>query len=170
MHVMVATDGTVDAKKAAAIAAKLAADGGQVTVFTVIEIPRDMLNEMRTAGSFAADEKAREVSVPYRKSQAESEAPPSWAGDDAIIERYVKSKVDSRTSELAAELTAAGVDHTVEGVEGENAARTVLEAAKARDVDVICIGALGLGRFEGLLGSLSTKVSRHADCSVVLVR
>lgn len=167
---MVATDGSLDAKKTAAIAAKLTADGGRVTVYTVIEVPRGMLDEMRAAASSPADEKAREVGAEYRKTQADDARPSHWYGDDAIVDRYVNSKVESRTAELTAELTAAGVEHTVVGEEGENAARSLIEAAKVRDVDVICIGTHGLGRFEAMLGSLSTKVARLAPCSVVLVR
>ena len=91
-------------------------------------------------------------------------------GDDAVVAQYVNSKVEGRIAELAAALEAAGVEHTVVGEEGESAARSVLEAAKTHSVDVLCIGTHGLGRFEGLLGSLSTKVARLAPCSVVLVR
>lgn len=167
---MIATDGSVDPKRTAEIVAKLAADGGRVTVFTVVEVPRGMLAEMRAAASSPADEKAREVSVEYRTTQADTPPTHSWVGDDAVVDRYVSSKVESRTAELAAELTATGVEHSVIGVEGENAARAVLEAAEVHEVDVICMGTHGLGRFEGLLGSLSTKVSRLAHCSVVLVR
>ncbi|MFA9566377.1 MAG: universal stress protein [Acidimicrobiales bacterium] len=32
------------------------------------------------------------------------------------------------------------------------------------------MGTHGLGRFEGLLGSISTKLARRAGCSVLLVR
>ena len=82
----------------------------------------------------------------------------------------MNSKVKSQTAELAAALEAAGIEHTVVGEEGESAARSVLEAAKTHGANVLCIGTHGLGRFEGLLGSLSTKVARMAPCSVVLVR
>jgi nucleotide-binding universal stress UspA family protein len=91
-------------------------------------------------------------------------------GDDVIVDRYVNTTVKSRTSELAAALDATGVEYSVVGVEGENAARTVLGAAKNDDVDILCVGTHGLGRFEGLLGSTSTKLARRAPCSVMLVR
>jgi nucleotide-binding universal stress UspA family protein len=169
MHVMVATDGSVDAKKAAAIASTLAGEG-QVTVYTVVEVSRQMLNDMRASVADASDDKAREISVEYRTTQA-GDAPISrWVGDDVVVSNYVNGKVSERTSELAAELEAAGVNFTVVGEEGENAARAVLEAASNLDVDVLCIGTRGLGRFDGLLGSLATKVARRASCSVVLVR
>jgi len=170
MHVMIATDGSLDASKTAALASKLATDDGKVTVFTVVEVPRGLLDEMRAASGDAADKKAKELTVEYRTTQAADSPPSHWAGDDAILSSYVRNKVSSRTSDLVSELEAAGVNYTVVGEEGESAARSVLAAAKSRDVDVLCIGTHGLGRFEGLLGSLSTKMARLAPCTVVLVR
>ncbi len=170
MHVMVATDGSIDVEKTAAIAGRLASSGGRVTIYTVVEVPREMLNDMRAAAGNAADDKARELSVEYRTTPADDPAVSHWVGDDAIVERYVGRKVTERTADLAAALEAAGVEFSVVGEEGESAARSVLQAVKAHEVDVVCIGTHGLGRFEGLLGSLSTKVARLAPCPVVLVR
>lgn len=170
MHVMVATDGTIDSDKTADIAARLAGDDGHITVYTVVVVPRGMLDEMRAASGDPAAEKARELSVEYRSEPAGDDPVSHWTGDDSIVARYVKSKVRDRAGALADVFDSMGVNYEVIGEEGENAARSVLAAATSRDADVLCIGTHGLGRFEGLLGSLSTKVSRHAPCSVVLVR
>lgn len=170
MHVMVATDGRLDAKKTAKIAAKLAGDNGRVTVFTVVEVPRQMLEDMRAASGTAGQDRARDQAVEYRTTQADDVPVSGWVGDDAVVANYVNRCVTERTSELVTELDAIGPAPTVVGEEGENAARSVLEATKSLGVDVLCIGTHGLGRFEGLLGSLSTKVARLAPCSVVLVR
>jgi len=170
MHVMIATDGTLDASKTAVLASKLATDNGRVTVFTVVEVPRGLLDEMRAASGDAAAKRAKDLTVEYRTTQAEDGPPSHWAGDDAIVSQYVRNKVASRTSDLVSALDAAGVDYEVVGEEGESAARSVLAAAKSREVDVLCVGTHGHGRFEGLLGSLSTKMARLAPCTVVLVR
>ena len=170
MHVMIATDGSLEATKSARMAACLAGDDGKVTVLTVIEVPRGLLDDMRSAAADSAMDKAREISSEHRQTQAPDPPVSHWVGDDAVLKQYVKSKVRSRTTSLATALEATGVEFTVVGEEGENAARSVLEAAKSHNVDVLCIGTHGLGRFEGLLGSLSTKVARLAPCSVVLVR
>ncbi len=170
MHVMVATDGSIDVDKTAGIVGRLARDGGSVTVYTVVVIPRGMLDEMRAASGDAAAERARELTVEYRTTAAENYPPTHWIGDDTILARYVKGKVKERTDALIRALEADGVNYEIVGEEGENASRSVLEAARSRNVDVLCIGTHGLGRFEGLLGSLSTKVARHAPCSVVLIR
>jgi len=170
MHVMIATDGTLDASKTATLASKLATDDGRVTVFTVVEVPRGLLDEMRAASGDVAAKKAQDRAVEFRTTQAEDGPASHWAGDDAILSQYVRSKVTSRTAELVSALAEAGVEYEVVGEEGESAARSVLAAAKSRDVDVLCVGTHGHGRFEGLLGSLSTKMARLAPCSVVLVR
>jgi len=170
MHVMVATDGSIDVTKTAAIAGRLAADGGRVTVFTVVEVPRQMLSDMRSSSEDGADDKARKLDVEYRKTPAGDPEVSHWIGDDAAVDRYVARKVKDRTADLAAALEAAGVEFSVAGEEGESAARSVLQAVKTYDADIVCIGTHGLGRFEGLLGSLSTKVARLAPCPVVLVR
>jgi len=172
MHVMIATDGTLNVKKTAAFAAKLADDGGRVTIVSVVEVPRQMLSDMRRAAAAAAA--AASPSAPiepeYRRTQAPDGPVTHWAGDDAVVARYVDDVVSTRTAELMAELEAAGVEHTVVGIEGENAARSVLESAGQLQPDVLCLGTHGMGLFEGLLGSLSTKVARMASCPVLLVR
>lgn len=170
MHVMIATDGSLDAAKASQLAAKLTCDGGTVTVVTVVEVPRQMLTEMRHAAVTASGAAPRDIDPEFRRQQAHDSPVVHWGGDDAAVARYVDGVVAGRTSELVAALEAAGVEHTVVGIEGESAARSVLDAAKQHQPDVLCIGTHGLGRFEGLMGSLSTKVSRLAPCSVLLVR
>lgn len=167
MHVMIATDGSLDARKMTAFAAKLAS-GGRVTIVTIVEVPRQMLSDMRRAATAAAA--PAPVEPEYRRTQAPDAPVTHWVGDDAVVSRYVDDVVSTRTAELVAELEAAGVEHTVVGVEGENAARSVLESAKQHQPDVLCLGTHGVGRFEGLLGSLSTKVARMAACPVLLVR
>lgn len=168
MHVMIATDGSLDSGKAAALAARLAGDEGRATVFTVVEVPRGLLAEMRAATEEV--DGVPPLEVEYQTEQAETGAISHWVGDDAVVARFVNAKVKERTEELAAALAAAGVDHTVVGEEGENAARAVLDAVKKHEADILCIGTHGLGRFEGLLGSASTKLARLSPCSVVLVR
>ncbi|MCP4223058.1 MAG: universal stress protein [Actinomycetia bacterium] len=169
MHVMIATDGTLDPKRVAAVASRLAADGGRVSVFTVVEVPRRLLADMRAAAS-EPDERLQEVTTEYRTTQAEDQPPIRWIGDDNVVARYVRSKVADAVGPLGAALTEAGVEHEIIGEEGEDATGAILAAIGEHDVDILCIGPCGLGRFEGLLGSTSTKLARRAPCSVVLVR
>jgi nucleotide-binding universal stress UspA family protein len=167
MHVMIATDGSLDPESATMTVARLVGDEGRVTVLSVVEVPRAMLDDMRQAAN-GSDSPGRDVE--YRSHQASESPHPSWVGDDAIVSRYVNNQLASRTGDLVAALDAAGVKHSLVGLEGENAARTVLDRVESDDVDILVIGTHGLGRFEGLLGSTSTKLARRAPCSVLLVR
>ena len=168
MHVMVATDGSLDAQHAATLAARVAGEDGRVTVLTVVEVPRQLLGELRRAA--APDPDPADVDVAYRRTQAGDTPAGSWIGDDAFVDNYVSRVVSTRTDELVAALAATGVEVEVLGIEGENASRSVLEAITEHEPDVLCVGPRGLGLFEGLLGSVSTKLARLAPCSVLLIR
>lgn len=169
MHVMIATDGTLDPERTTALAATLAADGGRVSVLTVVEVPRRLLADMHAA-AIEPEEKFREVATEYRSAQADDGPPLPSIDDDKVVARYVAGKVADTVAPLAAALTEAGVQHEVIGIEHEDAARTILASVDEHAVDILCIGTRGLGRFEGLLGSTSTKLARRASCSVLLVR
>ncbi len=168
MHVLVATDGTLDTTLATKMVARLAGETGRVTVFTVVEVPRQILSDLRSASTRHADPAT--VDVAFRREQAGDLATGDWIGDDAFVAQYVKRVVMSRTTALVDALQAAGVEATAVGVEGESAARSVLEAASKYKPDVLCVGTHGVGRFEGLLGSLTTKLARLAPCPVLLLR
>lgn len=167
MHVMIATDGSLEAKKTAALAARVAGERGRVTVLTVVEVPRQLLDELRSAAAPPPD--PADVDVAYRHTQADDTVG-HWIGDDAFVDNYVHRVVATRTDDLVAELVAEGVQVEVTGVEDESASRSVLAAVQEHEPDVLCVGTHGAGRFEGLLGSLSTKLSRLAPCSVLLIR
>jgi nucleotide-binding universal stress UspA family protein len=167
MHVLIATDGSLDSTRTAAAAARLAGDDGRVTVLSVVEVPRSLLDELRRDAA-EGDNAARD---PEYRSEPVTEVPRThWLGDDAFVDRYVANQVRLRTTDLVAALDTAGASHEVVGIEGENAARSVLDWIDDNAADFLLIGPHGLGRFEGVLGSTSTKLARLAPCSVVLVR
>ncbi|MFV1991094.1 MAG: universal stress protein [Acidimicrobiales bacterium] len=170
MKVIIATDGSLNAKKAARLGASLADESDEVIVLTVVEVPRQLLEAIRSASGLGSDG----VISPNVGLGTATEGPGDsrgWIGDDAVIARYIDDQRETRTGALAAELAAQGVTNVRTLVrDSENVAAEILNVAAAEDVDVVCIGTLGLGRFEGLLGSISTKVARGAKCSVLLVR
>ncbi len=168
MHVLVATDGQLDPATVAKFSAPLAGEDGKVTVLTVIEVPRAMLQELR--GHFDQEPPPLVRTDSETMSAGPAGAPPrSWPGDDAIIERYLQDKRHQRCKDLVTALREAGVEATSKVVEGPSA-RGILDEAKAQNVDVIVVGSHGSGLFEGLLGSTGTKVTRLAKRPVLLLR
>lgn len=169
MHVLVATDGQLDPATVARFSAPLAGEDGKVTVLTVIEVPRAMLQELR--GHFGDEEPTTLVRTDSETMSAGPAAGPprSWPGDDAIIERYLQDKRHERCEAVITALREAGIEATSKVVEGPSA-RGILDEAKAQNVDVIVVGSHGAGLFEGLLGSTGTKVTRLAKRPVLLLR
>jgi nucleotide-binding universal stress UspA family protein len=168
MHVLVATDGQLDPAAVAKFSAPLAGQNGNVTVLTVIEVPRAMLQDLRNHFS---DQPPPTVRIPDSETVVTTppEAPRSWPGDDAIIEQYLENKRQEYCAPIVAALADKGVTVASKVVEG-SAARGILETAHSLGVDLIVVGSHGTGLFEGLLGSTGTKVTRLATCPVLLLR
>lgn len=168
MHVVIATDGQMDVIHAADLATRLAGDGGTVTILSIVEIPRGLLNDLRS--QFESGDEAVSIdreTVDVRRTQTD---PGSWPGADAFIDRYLRDKASERTSALADALRSHGTTAEIDVREGERVARDILDAVVELDADVVCVGSHGAGRFEGLLGSTGTKIARHAPCPVLLIR
>jgi nucleotide-binding universal stress UspA family protein len=76
-------------------------------------------------------------------------------------------KILDKVRERLAERGVAFQEDLLEGPEAE----AILSAAASQKADLIVMGTRGLGTIEGMLfGSVSRKVSQHADCPVMLVR
>jgi nucleotide-binding universal stress UspA family protein len=101
--------------------------------------------------------------------------------DPAVIRERVTSgatSVQVNLSEIAdSVLTRAAERAGEKGVPVEtyasesDPAEAILEVAKAQDADLIVVGSRGLSGIQRfLLGSVSSKVSEHAACSVMIVR
>lgn len=170
MHILIATDGTLDAGKTAELIGRCARAEDQVTVLTVVEVPRNFLSEIRAYYEQPVDAPEPEVDSEYVGDVQARTLSPSWPGDDVFIRRYIDDQRNVRCAPLLSALERAGVEATAETVEGDDPTSAILEFVGSRDVDLLCVGAHGRGRFEGLLGSTSTKLARRAPCEVLLIR
>lgn len=170
MHVVIATDGTMDAAAAGRFGTALAGDGGKVTVLTIVEVNRNLLRSLRAIYGERhpppIDQDAEYVGV--QTSGAPLQA--GWPGDDEMIARYLDQQREARTTALAAAFEEAGVDVEVEAREGEDPAAGILAALAEIGPDVVVVGSHGSGLFEGLLGSTGTKVARRSPCPVLVLR
>ena len=78
------------------------------------------------------------------------------------------SSIISAAKELALN---AGLKNVRSEVREGKPARTLLDYAKGNGIDLIVIGARGVGELEAaLLGSVSQKISMLSPCSVMVVR
>lgn len=169
MKIVVATDGSLDPADTARYVAPLAADT-TVTVLTAVAIPRRLLADLRAVYGErtrpGVDSDAEYVGL-YREG-AGVEA--GFPGEDAIIEQYLANQLAERTGPLVAGLNDAGVDTTVDILDGENEATLIIDYLRTNEIDLVVLGTKGRGLFEGMIGSTGTKVARHAPGSVLLIR
>lgn len=106
-----------------------------------------------------------------------SKAPLAWypalletaVGEKVVVEEPPQQKAETIQAAALKIIEDAGVPATGQVVHNDSAASAVLDAAKG--ADLVVIGARGHGGFPGLhLGSVSTQVSGHAPCPVLVVR
>lgn len=170
MHVLIATDGTLDATKATDFASALAGTDGSITVLTMVEINRNLLRDLRSLfGERVLDATHQDAEYVGLQPEAGTTIGADWPGDDEMLSRYLDDQKTMRTSELVVALKAAGLTPDVIVREGE-AASGIVAGATDIGADVICIGSHGKGLFEGLLGSVSTKLARRSPMPVLIIR
>jgi nucleotide-binding universal stress UspA family protein len=170
MHVLVATDGTLDIEKAALFATSLAGSEGTITVATIVRIPRRLLEELRSKWGAQTGTRIDADAEYVGSKRVDTSTPKSWPGDDAVIEQYLGNK----RVEIARPVVDAirAMDGTAESVvrEGDDVEDEIMDLRKELDADVIVIGSHGHGAFQGLLGSTGAKLVRRAHVPVMVIR
>ena len=125
MRILIATAGVLSPEPVAALASNLVSDGGDISVITVIEVPRSFLDTIRS-----------EQWHPLTDDSTD------WTEEeDAVIERYVAERGHRITEPVLAALRAVGLDPSVRYVEGEDPAETIIAEADGMDADVVVLGA-----------------------------
>lgn len=170
MHIMVATDGSLDPTQTAGFLQRLIDPDDRVTVLTVVEIPRRLLSDLRALFETPDIVQGADTDDEYVTSPKVATLSPSWPGDDAVLERYVNDEKERRAQPLVDALTAAGLNAEAAAVEGADPTHPILAAVERDHVDMLCAGSHGRGMFEGFLGSTSTRLARRAPCPVLLIR
>ena len=123
---------------------------------------------VRRAAEIAKGSGARvHLVTAYPDVPAYSEPISSSAKRDPINLHEVAESVVARA---AGELASQDVEVETYAQEGDPA-QVILNVALEHDADLIVVGARGLTGFQRfLLGSVSSKLSHHAPCSVMIVR
>ncbi|MDH5372421.1 MAG: universal stress protein [Acidimicrobiia bacterium] len=171
MKILIATDGTLDPLAVAEPAARLANDAGEITVLTVVEVPRRLLTDLRAVyGESSAAAPVDESLETAGHTTPRPHLTLDWPGDDTFLNRYVDDQKIARTESIVAALADRGITAEVLAVDSEDPVSAILTVATSGKYDVLCIGTHGLGRFDGLLGSTSTKLIRRSPCAVLMIR
>jgi len=103
----------------------------------------------------------------YSGAQAHREPVSGTAHSIAIDLREAAESVLARHAKI---VEAEGVAFETEARQGDPA-HVIIEVAEAAGADLIVVGARGLTALERfLLGSVSSKLSHHAPCDVMIVR
>jgi nucleotide-binding universal stress UspA family protein len=173
MHVLIATDGTLDIDKAAQFATALAGSEGKTTVATIVRIPRRLVEELRSKwgaqASTTFDADAEYVGAP-QIDVGGAAMPRSWPGDDAVIDQYLGNKRVEIARPVVLAIREDGGDAESIVREGDDVEDEIMELRKELDADVIVIGSHGHGAFQGLLGSTGAKLVRRAAVPVLVIR
>lgn len=151
-HVLVATDGSESARKAATFAGELArALSARVSVLFVQD------DAIVVSSAWGAGE------VPWA------------AAPGAMSVEEVRTMLEKQAHESELKDTVAAVGETTQSVESVmiwgHPASEICRYAREQDVDLIVIGSHGRSGFrEALLGSVSHAVANRASCPVTIVR
>jgi nucleotide-binding universal stress UspA family protein len=170
MHVLVATDGSLDPEKAADFATRLAGSDGSTTVATIVRVPRLLLSDLRRdygeMSGVTVDSDGEYVGSP----SVDTGTPRGWPGDDAVIDQYLGDKRIERWRPIVTIIRDAG--GTAESIvrEGDDTAGDIIDLANEIGAEVIVIGSHGGHAFQGLLGSTGSKLVRRAKGPVLVIR
>ena len=125
VRILIATAGVLSPEPVAEFVAHLAGDAGEVSVITVIEVPRSFLDTIRS-----------------ERWNPLGDAPPEWSDEeDALIGRYVAERGQRITEPVLAALRSRGLDPVVRYLEGEDPAATIVGEAESMDADLVVLGA-----------------------------
>ena len=175
MHILVATDGTLDPGRAADAVARWHSEGDEVTVFTAMNVPTDFLEHLGDPGIKEAAHIALEAGQGIGDRAAEQLGPtkhaPSATPTASPVVRALVTNSSERTAPIVAALKERGVDADAQWATTDNkTAKEIITAIRRYDSGLVVIGSTGQGRFEGLLGSTGTKLVRHSPASVLVIR
>ncbi|MCL1595513.1 MAG: universal stress protein [Actinomycetia bacterium] len=170
MHVLVATDGTMDADDTTRFATALAGSDGKTTVATIVRIPRRLVDDLRSQfgaqPGISVDGDAEYVGTP----SVDTSTPKGWPGDDAVIEQYLGNKRIEIARPLTETIRATGAKAESIVREGDDVESDIMELATEISADVIVIGSHGHNSFSGLLGSTGAKLVRRSPVPVLVIR
>lgn len=181
MKILIATDGTLPLEPTVAHIRRLHEPGDTVTVMTAVNLPRDLLRQLQAMASSgsgriedivdAAGPGLMGLAGGDRVAERLRPRDATVTAFEDVLERYYAAVARACTQPLVDALAEAGVpaDTLVRETQDRTAA-TIIDVCRERGIDLLVIGSIGRGRFEGLVGSTGTKLFRHAPTDVLMIR
>lgn len=176
MHILVATDGTLDPTTAADAVERWANDGDKVMVFTAMNVPVDFLKSLGDSGVREAATIAHEAGQGFNSGDRIAErlarpSPSPGMPEQSSVVKALQLNAHQRTGAIIDALASRSIDAQAMWVTTDSRpARAIVAAARRHDTDLLIIGSHGHGRFEGRLGSTGSKIVRLAPASVLVLR
>ena len=170
MHVLVATDGSINVEKAAEFSVALAGEDGSTTVGTVVQVPRRLVQDLKAKYGdqppVSVDTDAEYVGAPNVEPALER----SWPGEDAIVDQYLGDKRIENCRPVVEAIRLRGGDATSVVKESDDVEDQLMALATEIGADVIVVGSHGHNAFQGLLGSTGAKLVRRSPVPVLVLR
>ena len=171
--ILLAVDGSQNAKRAIGIAAELAGKlNADLFIVHVMMHGRPPDEFVHMAEVEHLVKVAQSVVAPG-KAYLPGSYPELLGGDatDARTARIISVLGEQIAASAKARCADQGVKNIKTSVRTGDYAEEILNAAKEFKVDIIVIGSRGLGLLKStVLGSVSQKILHHAHCSVLTVR
>lgn len=179
MHVLVATDGHLDADKAARLVARLVEPDDRVTVLTAIEEPdhppdgtppETGVNRVARIAHEAGPGMTGMASGAVAAERLSQLMPVDEKAPDEPVHRYFTTTAQRRLDDVLGRLREHGVEARPRWTlnEGRTSSR-ILGAVESEAVDLVVMGG-GQRRFRGFLGSTVSRVLEQAEIPVLVVK
>jgi nucleotide-binding universal stress UspA family protein len=151
VHMLVTTAGVLPPDPVVAFADHLVGPDGDVTVMSVIEVPRDFLEGIESES--------------WRPFDPDATREPN----DAAVQRYVEERGTRLVEPVIAALTNRGFRVTTVFVEGSDPSEAIVDVASRVTADVIVMGATRKLFTEATWKSVSMKVTAESKLPVLLI-
>lgn len=170
MHVLVATDGTIDIDAAAKFAVTLSGPDGRTTVSTIVRVPRKLVQELRDQWGDPATIHVNMDGEYVGAPNVEAAIERSYPGDDALVDQYLGDKRIAICRPLVEAIRASGGTAESSVSEGDDVEDQIIAMAHDIEADLIIVGSHGHNAFQGLLGSTVARLVRRSPLPVLIIR
>jgi nucleotide-binding universal stress UspA family protein len=153
VRILIATTGVLPAAPTAELCDRLGGGSGNVTVMTVIRVPRSFLDEL--------DDDARRSfldDAPLESSDAEQKAA-----------RYLEERGQRNVELIVAALRSFGIDAGTRYVEGDDPVEAIINTAEEVGAELVMMGATRRLFTEEAWRSVSARVMDKSHLPVLLV-